>query len=275
MMAQMLSTFSSLEQSRFQAYKRSCFAANAIEAWVAACLEDRYGGGVSDPPRPLPDLVATGQAQEIGLVVAMAAKIYAQRLVAEAVAMQEKGKQQEIQAQQNAAASGNGSAFSVHTAPARFVGSEPGTALQCTAVWEAVQERRRRGADPGFFLQPAEGRWNWAARAATLQHYDVRRLAAMAAEEEYDQRRREGNGRAVEGSNGDEMDVDKAASPKARQQERHETLKGDGGNDEMSKDTDQLLNTKNDSNDFRDTIDDPLAADEAKATPPDAKPDDL
>ena len=94
-MAQMLTTFSSLEQSRFQAYKRATFAADTVEQWVAACLQDRYQDTTSTStsttyPRPLEDLVAPGQAQDIGLVVAIAAKIYAQRLVAEAVALQEK-----------------------------------------------------------------------------------------------------------------------------------------------------------------------------------------
>lgn len=200
MMAQMLSTFSTLEQSRFQAYKRSCFAADAIEAWVAACLQDRYGsvcGGAPGAPlqRPLCDLVAPGQAQEIGLVVAIAAKIYAQRLVAEAVTIQEQEKQEQIRRQvtqpaHSVAEGGGGSSRPDLTTSARNVGGEPGTALQCTAVWKAIQERRRRGVDPGFFLQPAEDRWNWAAQTATLPHYEVRRLAAMAAEEEYDQRRR-------------------------------------------------------------------------------------
>ena len=95
-MAQMLTTFSSLEQSRFQAYKRATFAADTVEQWVAACLQDRYQDTTTTSttsttyPRPLEDLVAPGQAQDIGLVVAIAAKIYAQRLVAEAVALQEK-----------------------------------------------------------------------------------------------------------------------------------------------------------------------------------------
>jgi len=72
------------------------------------------------------------------------------------------------------------SPYSVQTTtPAmNFTSAQLVKALQCPAGWKAVQERRRRGVDLGLFLQPAEDRWNWVARAATFQHYDVRQLAA-------------------------------------------------------------------------------------------------
>lgn len=201
MMAQMLSTFSNVEQSRFQAYKRSCFSATAIETWVAACLEDRCGGGGGVSGRPLTDLVAPGQAEEIGLVVAIAAKIYAQRLVAEAVSIQESERQQQQREQQQQSV---GDAPVPGTAARSSI--DASGAVSCVSVWKAAQERSRRGADPGFFLQPAEDRFNWAAGAATAQHYSVRRLAALAAEEEYDERR--ARERAEEIARCDAMDVD-------------------------------------------------------------------
>ena len=177
-MAQVLTTFSSLEQSRFQAFKRSAFHADAVEEWVAACLQDRYGdngnGSIRNSNyysttasegtirRKLDDLVAPGQAQDIGLVVAMAAKIYAQRLVAEAVSLHE----------QERSSTNNNNITAA-------------TPLPPTAVYRAVRERRRRGVDPGFFLQPATNCFNWAAATAS---YDVRRLAAEHAQALHDKR---------------------------------------------------------------------------------------
>jgi len=171
-MAQMLTTFSSLEQSRFQAFKRATFQADAVEAWVAACLQDRYGdptGSTAKTPRKLEDLVAPGQAHDIGLVVAMAGKIYAQRLVAEAVSLHEKERSKNSNSSTTTTA-----AASAATAP---------TPLPPSAVYQAVQARRRRGVDPGFFLQPATEPLNWAAATAS---FDARRLAAQHAQAEYD-----------------------------------------------------------------------------------------
>ena len=84
MMAQLLNTFSPQEMRRFQSFQRASFAASVIEPWVAACIQHRTGGG-SLHTASLSDCVAPGHASEIGLIVAVAAKIYAQRLVAHAV----------------------------------------------------------------------------------------------------------------------------------------------------------------------------------------------
>lgn len=170
-MAQVLTTFSSLEQSRFRAFKRSAFNADAVEAWVAACLQDRYSeiwsnaSTTQTTSRKLEDLVAPNQAQDIGLVVALAAKIYCQRLISEAVALQQKERSSTIIVKSNTAAT---------TAT---------TPLPPTAVYRAVQARRQRGVDPGFFMQPATDCFNWETATAS---FDVRRLAAEHAQSEYD-----------------------------------------------------------------------------------------
>ena len=228
---------------------------------------------MSNPPRPLKDLVAPGQAQEIGLVVAIAAKIYAQRLVAEAVAIQEKEKQQQAQREEGVGPS------SINTTQAR--NSTDSGALQCTAVWKAVQQRRRRGVDPGFFLQPAEDRFNWAAGVATTQHYDMRRLAAMAAEEEYDQQREK---ERLEEAKEDAMDINKSAeSAKDGHQQvdeavtRNAASSNDNGNDGTASDTGQLSRKNNDLADEeksadKKTKDDPMDVDGAKKTLSDSKP---
>jgi hypothetical protein len=124
-MAQMLSTFSKQEESRFEAFQRSSFQADAIEEYVAACICHRHGiprgdGTLSGAARAnsapqqqqqqqqhsfsssassskqllrqqrprLQDLVsAPGPtvAQDVVIVVSTLAKIYAQRLVSAAV----------------------------------------------------------------------------------------------------------------------------------------------------------------------------------------------
>jgi hypothetical protein len=194
-MSQMLATMGTLEQSRFQAFKRSCFAADAVQAWVAACLNDRYSrvrcsGSTSshaEPQAKLADLVAVGQAAEIGLVVATAAKVYAQRLIADAIAYQR--AQQRHQSNRHAASpdpimnrtTGNNSSSSSHQKTSGWP--------SCVAIWTAVQARRRRGVDPGFFMHPANEQLHWSAKVTTLQHYDLRRHAALAAEEEFDKQR--------------------------------------------------------------------------------------
>ena len=172
-MAQVLTTFSSLEQSRFRAFKRSAFNADAVEAWVAACLQDRYSEIWSNASttqassRKLEDLVAPNQAQDIGLVVALAAKIYCQRLISEAVALHQKERSSTISSKANTAATATTTT----------------TPLPPTAVYRAVQARRRRGVDPGFFMQPATDCFNWETATAS---FDMRRLAAEHTQSEYD-----------------------------------------------------------------------------------------
>lgn len=103
-MAQVLSTFSRLEQSRFEAFRRAVFPRDAIARYVAHCLiEEQHqplSRGVSaaassmskpnssqpDVKRPrrepiLSEVVAPGQAEDIAIVVSTLAKAYAQRLV--------------------------------------------------------------------------------------------------------------------------------------------------------------------------------------------------
>ena len=155
MMAQMLSTFSKLEQSRFEAFQRVSFPVDAIGDWIAACLSDRMH--LLPNIRPLEDLVAVGHAGEIRTVVAVLAKIYAQRLV------------------QSAARIASNS------------GRDPSTtqaALQPSDILGAYEERRIQGLDPGFFLQNAGERPAFVLEPK--QSFDQRRLAALQAQEEYD-----------------------------------------------------------------------------------------
>lgn len=145
-MSQMLSTFSSIEQSRFEAYKRAKLNHAAVENWVAACLSHHMS--LEGPGRPLQDLVTPGSHREIVMVVATAAKIYAQRLVAAAV-------QRDV------------------------------TPLPPEHVWKALHERRRSGTDPGFYLDKNESTIQLNA-PNSRKDYEQRRLAGLAAQEAYD-----------------------------------------------------------------------------------------
>ena len=156
-MAQMLSTFSKVEQSRFEAFQRARFAPHTMGDWVAACLSHRWNLRAA---RPLPDLCAVGQAPNIVLVVSVLAKLYAQRLVQTAVQLRE---------------AANDSANSTPTE------TTPLTADWLRRAWD---ERQRQGLDPGFFLQAAEPRTGVTAPQSKL--FQQQRLAALEAQEKYD-----------------------------------------------------------------------------------------
>jgi len=187
-MAQMLSTFSKVEQSRFEAFQRAKFAPHVISDWVAACLSHRFE---LTEPRPLADLVAAGrQAPEITLVVSVLAKIYAQRIVQTAVQLR-------------------GNSTTSETSP-----------LTAAQLRQAFHERQRQGLDPGFFLQPASERPEAAMTKHQSKAYEQQRLAALEAQDKYDkwvkeqqlQKDNEESGDQGDGNN--EMEVDNSPEKK-------------------------------------------------------------
>ena len=156
-MAQVLSTFTALEQSRFEAFRRCTFQSDAISKYIAHCLtraeERRFvhslGMNTNQQPRattsqlhqpyPLPkrelkELVApdntlnrnSNPAQEITIVVTTLAKAYAQRLVTAARKVASTSEYPE-----------NEKLLSEHLCEARY-------------------QRVRQGLDPGFFMQPPQ-----------------------------------------------------------------------------------------------------------------------
>ena len=158
MMAKMLSTFSKLEQSRFEAYQRVSFPVDAVGDWVAACLSHRLR---IPNDRPLEDLVAVGQAGEIRTVVSSLAKTYAQRLVQAASRLKS----------------------------VKSDGSQSTAALQPSDILRAYDERRAQGLDPGFFLQKAEEKPAFVLEPKDA--FEQRRLAALEAQDEYDRQQKE------------------------------------------------------------------------------------
>jgi hypothetical protein len=280
-MSQMLSTFSTIEQSRFEAFRRVVFPANAIENWIACCLQYRYDTAVinatsttlfshsnnnnnnnntstapTPPPaatflrnnpfynnmiltvtskqqqnqhkkhttihplqssgsksllsssssrssfvynkRPLSDLVAPGNHTDIGLIVSVAAKIYAQRLVKAALLYQKKEfelqhqqQQQEEQDQQQNQPTNSQLPLQNQNNNNQHQHQQP---LSVMSVWKTVQDRQQRGIDPGFFLQGTIDNNNIlsinniSATACGQESYNQqKRIATLAIQDEYDQ----------------------------------------------------------------------------------------
>lgn len=149
-MSQVMSTFNRLEQSRFEAFRRAGFPADAVSTFVAHCLIDEHGQSGRRAPI-LSELCAPGQAEEICIVVSTLAKAYAQRLVTAARRL------------------------------ATTTSNEPITPDQILA---AFRDRQAKGLDPGFFLQAASS----TTTRTVLQNesYHRKRLAALKAQDDYD-----------------------------------------------------------------------------------------
>ena len=154
-MSQVCSTFNRSEQSRFEAFRRAAFPADAISKYVAHCLIDEHGGGGGDngPTRRAPilsEVCAPGQADEICIVVATLAKAYAQRLV---------------------------------NASRRLADSSSEQPIRPEHILQAFHDRQAKGQDPGFFLQAAPLSTKALLKDETYQR---KRLAALKAQDDYD-----------------------------------------------------------------------------------------
>eukprot|EP00980_Cylindrotheca_fusiformis_P012544 scaffold3079_cov119-Cylindrotheca_fusiformis.AAC.20 len=146
-MAQVLSTFNRLEQSRFEAFRRSTFSTDAVSKYVAHCLIDRNQYDADLQPI-LSHVCAPGQANEIAMIVSALSKIYAQRLVHDS---------------------------------RQF--AEPNQPVQPSHMLRAFEERRARGLDPGLFLQPARAA---TVVVSGNDSFNQRRMAALRLQEKYD-----------------------------------------------------------------------------------------
>jgi hypothetical protein len=162
-MVQVLSTFNRLEQSRFEAFRRSTFSANAISKYVAQCLIERHPTERNTVPI-LSHLCAPGQANEVTIIVSTLAKIYAQRLCTEA---------------------------------RRF--TETNQPVEPQHVLKAFEKRRSQGLDPGLFLQPAQSA---TATVLEDNSFERRRLAALQLQKVFD-RQTEFENKMEEDSNSD------------------------------------------------------------------------
>jgi hypothetical protein len=155
-MSQVLSTFSRLEQSRFEAFRRATFPSDAIGKYVAHCLlqqqdptrRQQQQQAAAAAPVLLSHVCAPGQSEEITIVVNTLAKAYAQRLV---------------------------------TAARRAASDD--TPILPQHILQAFQERQAQGLDPGFFLQPSE---QSTSLPLNNKEYSKKRLAALHLQDEYD-----------------------------------------------------------------------------------------
>ena len=251
-MHELLNTLSTNEYARFQSHQRSSFSSSVIEQYIAACIEYRYhpNGHVRqsnsssssrnansvvepNPNRPQPPLLESStilltqatrledyvstpsHASDIGMIVATAAKIYAQRLIAEAVQLQKKDRQRTLHQPRNTTTTTtppedptamvispihhpndttNSTTTNRNPNNQNSSDSIDSNVLLCTYVYQAVQDRQLRQVDPGFFITSHDSN---VPMTTTTSHvlYDQRRLATMAAIETYNNKQQQqGNG---------------------------------------------------------------------------------
>jgi len=166
-LSQVLSTFSAVEQDRFNAFRRSTFARNVVSSFVTSCLVNasrhvqtqRKIGLQSAPPtvdaqhlKRLSDCVAPGSSVHITFAVSTVAKIYAQRLVQRAR----------------------------NLATERNHGND--VALLPENILEAYQQRVRDGADPGFFMQADAGTARGAIQMSSLDALELKKRVEITVE---------------------------------------------------------------------------------------------
>ncbi|CAJ1928000.1 unnamed protein product [Cylindrotheca closterium] len=148
-MAQFLSTFNRLEQSRFEAFRRSTFSSDAISKYVAQILIEGLNDGIERNP-VLSHLCSVGQASEITMVVSTLAKAYAQRLMQDSRS---------------------------------FAGIKEVVLPRYMLL--AMDERNSQGTEIDFFLQNAAT--SSSGSSLCNRNYSSRRLAAIRLQELYEE----------------------------------------------------------------------------------------
>jgi len=147
-MAQFLSTFNRLEQSRFEAFRRSTFSSDAVSKYVAQILIEGLQDGIEGEPE-LSHLCSVGQAPEITMVISTLAKVYAQRLIHEAK-----------------------------------VFADANQAIRPQHISQAINERVNKTIEHDFFLQNALT--TSVGFSSCEKNYSAQRVAAIRLEDLYD-----------------------------------------------------------------------------------------
>ena len=216
-MAQALSTFNSLEQSRFEAFRRCTFCGDAISKFIAHCLlhlerqkswrrqvardgmgTNGYGVGhnftsVADEKisaaiknrrkskiEPiLEDLVVPSSAQEITLVVSTLAKAYAQRTVTQARSMNKS-----------------------------YPSNLP---LKREHILQAHLHRVKTGQDPGFFMHPSSQKHHQSGSSLDT---DLTYQATLALQEAYENTTKQNKPEKKQHSTEDEIKKNKKKNEK-------------------------------------------------------------
>ena len=154
------STLTPQEQSRWTAFQQSVLSTTAVQDWLAACLSLRYNHDDNNSTA-LADYCVPGQEQDIGMVVATLAKIYAQRLVATAVKLRDDNNK--------------------YTTEASATVVTPLEPLDIQRAWHYQQ---KHGLAPGFFLASSSNTTT-SCRHNPQAETDLR-MAALQAEQEFD-----------------------------------------------------------------------------------------
>ena len=171
-LSQVLSTFSAVEQDRFNAFRRNTFARDVVSSFVTSSLVNasrhvqthrkiELGMTSSQSASPtvdaqhlkyLSDCVAPGTSVQIIFTVRTVAKIYAQRL---------------LQSARNLATERN---------------HGHDVALLPEHILEAYQQRVRNGVDPGFFMQADVGIARGAIQMSSLDSLELKKNVDITVE---------------------------------------------------------------------------------------------
>jgi hypothetical protein len=197
-----------MEQSRFEAFRRATFSRDAVSKYVAHCLIEEqhrpvsegtptppplfhHNGNIAPAPKKLKrdpilsEVVAPGQAEEITIIVSTLAKAYAQRLVTAARrhASIRTAEASTSNTRTTASTQSNNNDGANIFSNSTTTSNINAAAISPEDLLKAYDERKAKGLDPGFFLQP------WGQSQNVLvdeEKYHQKRLAALHAQEEYD-----------------------------------------------------------------------------------------
>lgn len=229
-MAQVLSTFSRLEQSRFEAFRKAAFPGDAISKYVAHCLIHEQhrpvsvGGedsAVAEPPSFRTRIPGAekcpydrdGKAKARLRHLRPSAHYRRRKVLSELVApgeaqditvvvstlAKEYAQRLVLAARRYAAERTNKAKQRQEAAVDEDSGSEDeDIAISPEDILKAHSDRQARGLDPGFFLQGPRTH-NAQANETSLfladpdshQRYSLSRSVALAAQEEYDKDQKE------------------------------------------------------------------------------------
>ena len=226
-MAQVLSTFSRLEQSRFEAFRKAAFHGDAIAKYVAHCLihEQHRPVSAGNTSVDAPDIrtripgASSGPTDRDGKQKARFRNLrpnphYQRRLVlSELVAP---GQAQDITVVVSTLAKEYAQRLVLaarrHTAERLLVNNEEESeAISPEDLLQAFSDRQARGLDPGFFLGGTKTKNATASETSLFlsdpeihQRYSLSRSVALAAQDEYDKEQEEEG----EGEEEDDMKID-------------------------------------------------------------------
>ncbi len=230
-MAQVLSTFSRLEQSRFEAFRKAAFHGDAIAKYVAHCLihEQHRPVSAGDIIMDAPDIrtripgANSGPTDRDGKQKARFRNLrpnphYQRRLVlSELVAP---GQAQDITVVVSTLAKEYAQRLVLaarrHTAERLLVNNEEESeAISPEDLLQAFSDRQARGLDPGFFLGGTKTKNATASETSLFladpeshQRYSLSRSVALAAQDEYDKEQEEEEEEEGEEDNEDDMNID-------------------------------------------------------------------